>query len=275
MTTIPTPAEFLAQPYDPDEDAEPSVLADFNLTPLESIASSLGELVDMLRRYDQGSSAEAQAYADYDKLEAQLGDVEAERDANQALIDEVLAICKPSTSKLANAIRAVLQPAAPEAEQPAAPPAEDAPVEPTPLVHAAPTGGRAPCGVHYMADASFGVDPTCPECIAAEAAEGATSADPVVQESEPVVEQPTPQQAPPGRAFELGPQATVETWRGYARMFGHTDVDQATIPQLRELLNLPPVEVSEQPHNHDFRTGPTPWSCACGYALPDGAGVPA
>lgn len=31
-----------------------------------------------------------------------------------------------------------------------------------------------------------------------------------------------------------------------------------------------PAPVGDLPHNHDFRTGEKPGSCACGYALPEG-----
>ena len=81
-------------------------------------------------------------------LRDELDRVEALHDAKQALLDEVLKICKPSVSKLANQIRAllepmpVIEPEAPKAEEqpePAAaqngvayaagPPAHDAPVE--------------------------------------------------------------------------------------------------------------------------------------------------
>ena len=33
------------------------------------------------------------------------------------------------------------------------------------VVHDLPTGGKSPCGVHYMSGAAFGVDVTCPDCL--------------------------------------------------------------------------------------------------------------
>lgn len=234
MTTVPTPAptpaEFLAQPYRDEEDEAPSVMADFVLSPIESIAYSLVELVEIVKRHESADSDAAYAEASYEELRHDYEVLEGERDALQVLIDEVLRICKPSTSKLANSIRAVLEPA-PVVEEPSAKDPADA----------------------EKADAG---DPE---------SDGVSWSFEVVTPPEPSTEPAAPQQ--PGQAFELGPNASVADWRAYARMFGHTDVDQADIPAIRTLLGLPaPVE---QPHNHDFRAGATPNSCACGYTLPE------
>lgn len=193
-----TPAEFLAQPSDPEEDLEPEQPT----SSLESIAESLRTLAGYFARQEvdeDRNCAHAHAYADIEQENARL---ESLHDQKQALIDEVLALCKPSTSKLANAIRAVLEPVVvPEKAKFAGFITDEQPEQ--------PAEGVAP--VDFKIDAS-------------EVATAAISS---------AVDR--------GQAFELGPNASVEDWRAYARMFGHTgpDVDQANASQIRTLLGLP------------------------------------
>lgn len=121
--TVPTPEEFLAQRTDPDEDDCPDDLAG---DPLVSIARSLEAIALAVASRQEGSSELASLRSEYDE-------VERLHDAKQALIEQVLAICKPSTSKLANNIRAAIEPpvAVPPsgAESPPGPPVRDADVE--------------------------------------------------------------------------------------------------------------------------------------------------
>lgn len=120
--TTPSPEEFLAQ-ASTDEDDQVEELGSSD--PLESIAASLRRIADWGDKQEAAEQAEKQADKYLEDLEREYREIEALHDAKQALLDEVLAICKPSTSKLANAIRAVVEPGV-------APPAEEdtGPVEP-------------------------------------------------------------------------------------------------------------------------------------------------
>jgi hypothetical protein len=249
MTTTPTPAEFLAQPYAPEEDLEPDVVQAEQAPPLALIADSLVSATEVLRYLAQTIGLNnalvdevAEMKADRDELAGLLDRVQGESDAKSAKIDEILAICKPSTSKLANSIRATIFPGPfePVAEMPSPEEQADPNVSPAETV------------------AAF----HCEIC-------GSDTHDAIGCGDLPT-EAPAPAENK-GTAFELGPNASVADWRAYARMFGHTDVDEAEIPQLRALLGLPDPEA----HNHDFRSGSTPNSCACGFVLPGVTGVPA
>lgn len=112
MNRTPTPEEFLAQ-IGPDEDDE-------ILDPLTSIAGSLHKLVTLIEKHETEEREEDHQRELVDQLDRELGE-------KQALIDHVLEICKPSTSKLANSIRAVLQPPTPDEETPAAEPSVEGP----------------------------------------------------------------------------------------------------------------------------------------------------
>lgn len=111
MTTTPTPEEFLAQPSEPDEDPYEAPAYDLGqpehavgpADPLESIAASLGLIASLAqRRVTADVAPHLEAYAN---LEQRHADLEAEYDAQTALIAEILAVCKPSVSKLANQVR--------------------------------------------------------------------------------------------------------------------------------------------------------------------------
>lgn len=200
MTTTPSPEAFLAQPYDPDEeDAEPVDHA-AAAPSLALISDALQAVVRLLERQE---SAVGHALLDErNDLVSQLDATLAQAAAQQAQIDEVLALCKPSTSKLANSIRAVLDP--PEVAV-----VEESPAE----TEAAWEDGPSFAEVH------------------AEVPDEAPAAA---------------QQEPPSQAFELGPNASVEDWRAYARMFGHTEVDTLNRSQIRTLLGVPhPAEGGE------------------------------
>lgn len=127
----PTVEQFLTQTDLPEFDVEIFDSGDA----LESIAASMRQLVDVMT----GGGGPVQLIAD---LEAEVTEIEALHDAKQALIDEVLAICKPSTSKLANSIRAVLEPVV-------APPAAEPVAEP---VDGVPAAVRCPACARYFAD---------------------------------------------------------------------------------------------------------------------------
>jgi len=107
--TMPTLEQFLAS-VDPDEDDEPTVTTD----PLTSIAESLRLLTELASR-DTGDQADERLVRDLTsldaecrKLRAENAALDAEAEENTALIVRVRELIKPSTSKLANSIRDVL-----------------------------------------------------------------------------------------------------------------------------------------------------------------------
>lgn len=125
MTTI-TPEQFMATPQ-PDEDDTEEVSAPTD--PLTSIAASLQTLVSKVLEHEE-SEREA------DQLNQTLNQLDTEYAELQAKVDQVAELIKPSTSKLANAIREVLDPPAPSepaatepGTEPVEQPADDAPVE--------------------------------------------------------------------------------------------------------------------------------------------------
>jgi hypothetical protein len=95
--TTPTPEQFLAAPPDPDEDEEPAAPVE----PLESIAGSLRYLVD---RYDAEHAEEKLS----DTLREEYDDLDSKYAAAFEVIEQIEATVKPSTSKLANSVRAVI-----------------------------------------------------------------------------------------------------------------------------------------------------------------------
>lgn len=128
--TTPTPEQYLAQTEADDEDVDEEPRQ--NPDPLESIADSLRRVTALLERRDAEDVADDQLQTEYDKLDQAYGELEGRADAKQALIDQVLEICKPSTSKLADRVRAVVNEAdSPSSATPEEPdhPAHDAPVE--------------------------------------------------------------------------------------------------------------------------------------------------
>lgn len=107
-TAPPSPEEFLAQ-TSTDEDDQVEELAPSG-DPLQSIAASLHRFAVWIDKQDAEEQAEKQADQHLEDLERENRELESLHDAKQTLLDEVLAICKPSTSKLANAIRKALEP---------------------------------------------------------------------------------------------------------------------------------------------------------------------
>lgn len=130
MTYTITLEQFLAA-ADVHEEAELTALPD----PLASIAESLRYFVDLQKQHEKADSAEQQVRNDLAELEEGYRRLEGQLDAIRAII-------KPSTSKLANAIRDVLD--GPTAEEPTAvdgplevvPEEETLPDEPAPYYNA-------------------------------------------------------------------------------------------------------------------------------------------
>lgn len=132
MTAI-SPEAFMAQPPDPDEDLETDLRHSPTVNPQVSIALSLERLVGHFESttFDGGLA---------DSVREDLLDLEAKHDTLRALLEEIEAIIKPSTSKLANQVREAIGrwrdpevPAAAEGgEEPSGEPehpSHDAPVE--------------------------------------------------------------------------------------------------------------------------------------------------
>jgi hypothetical protein len=120
--TPPSVADFLAQAStEEDEQGEEYGPID----PLQSIAASLRQFAAWIAEERAEHQAEKKANEYLENLEREYHEIESLHDAKQALLDEVLRICKPSTSKLANAIRAAVEPGVAPPAQPA-----DEPVEP-------------------------------------------------------------------------------------------------------------------------------------------------
>lgn len=100
-----TPEQFLTMPSDPEDDQEPAP----PLEPLESIAFSLRFLVDRFEPEQVAAAADDGAQQRYDDLDQAYADLEAKHDVLRALVEEIEGIVKPSTSKLANQVRAAVQ----------------------------------------------------------------------------------------------------------------------------------------------------------------------
>lgn len=122
----PTPEQFLAQTEpDEDEDEEPTQLDPLvsivgEPYALDSIATSLRHLVNIFAvgDHEMPSAGETEA----DRLREAYDDLEAKHGVVLELIEEITAIVKPSTSKLANSVREALNRwSAPEVEPVAGP----------------------------------------------------------------------------------------------------------------------------------------------------------
>lgn len=127
MIQTPTPEQFLSAP-DPDEpDADDLEVQPEHVDPLTSIAASLRTLVQHLDPTDLVGPAETET-AD-DRLNQAYDDLEAKHAELYALVVEVETIIKPSTSKLANSVRAAIDTwrGVPASEPEPAPPADPAP----------------------------------------------------------------------------------------------------------------------------------------------------
>lgn len=144
MTRTPTPEEFLAatEPDDEEPDAFTAPIGD----PLESIAHSLHRLTEIVVRRDSDDAVESGAVVpqeEFDELARAHDDLEAKCEALTGLVDEVLAVVKPSVSKVANQVRETVAawregqvpqaepepvPVENDVEMGAEPPSHDAPV---------------------------------------------------------------------------------------------------------------------------------------------------
>lgn len=145
--TAPTLEEFLAAPPDPEEDeteapAAPTPTAEVGQTAPRDSLASIADCLERIASVAEASAADAERPLQeaYEQLQRENRELEALHDTKQGLIEQALAILKPSTSKLANNLRSVLEPvvAAPEPEpsrepeantDPPTPPADDAPIE--------------------------------------------------------------------------------------------------------------------------------------------------
>lgn len=213
-----TPELFLSLPHHPEddlEDTEPVFYAD----PLQEVASALTRMADSIavavragigeedETYAVDPAGEAALRERITELEAELSELDdiltARTDRLTALgaqLDEIRAAVKPSVSKLANAVRAVLdggEPAEPETKAPAA---VEQPQEPV----AQPTGAPTP--------------------------------DEAQQPNSDI--QMAPAASAP--AATPAPDAPVEDWRAFARSLGYqgSDVDAANRSQIRTMLGL-------------------------------------
>lgn len=99
-------------------------------------AAVTGLLAVLVDHEEAGGKAEASTAA-YDELEVEVRQVEELASRRQQVIDDILAAVKPSTSKLADKVRAIAEeafqaatdPGPPAEPAPDAPPADDAPVD--------------------------------------------------------------------------------------------------------------------------------------------------
>lgn len=217
-----TPELFLSLPHHPEddhEDVEPVLYAD----PLQEVASALNRMADSLsivaRAGIGGSTYTAELTAtDFtdpavmpigvespDVELAQAREVElllAENARLRGQLDEIRAVVKPSVSKLAHAVRAVLDGGEPEAPEPQDPAPAETPgsVEPHEPV-------AEPVGAQPLSE---------PEVPAA------------------------PQVSPQPTLNTPAPDAHVVEWRAFARSLGYQgpDVDAANRSQIRTMLGL-------------------------------------
>lgn len=219
---IPTPEQFLSFPSDPDEDIDDlDPIADLERRVAALEARTLPELPDM-------STPEAE------DVRVEL----ARKVTNlQALIDEVLAAVKPSTSKLANKVREILQPTQTPSPAPDASPSEPPAPPASPAADEGDRHGQASAG---EGSAIVPAAVRCAQCdryftdVVALQAHGtrAHGADFDYRDA-PVGEHP------PAR------DADVEEWRAYARQRGVyvTGLDTMNRSQIRTMLGIEqPVE---------------------------------
>ena len=129
--TAPTPEEFLAQTGSDEDDYDESpevvalpgrVLSPQN-DPLASIAESLASLLAIVVKNDAAEETDDRLNQELAELEDAYRLLEEQKEEAWALIAQVLEVCKPSVSQLANKVRAVL-------EQPVEPPEPAAQPEP-------------------------------------------------------------------------------------------------------------------------------------------------
>jgi hypothetical protein len=92
--------------------------------PHDMAGAALCGLLAVFTQRDEEDRAEEAAIDDHAALRREYHELEQLHDAKQAMIEETLAVVKKSTSKLADAVRAVLEPVV--VPQPVDPPAEPA-----------------------------------------------------------------------------------------------------------------------------------------------------
>lgn len=119
--TTPTLEQFMAEPQDDHEEVTWAAAFDTTPDPLGAIAESLGRIVTVL---EHGSMAETET----DRLREQYADLDAKHAELWDLVEELEAILKPSTSKLANALREAI--GRWRGVEPAQPPLEPEPMDP-------------------------------------------------------------------------------------------------------------------------------------------------
>ena len=102
--TYPTPAEFLAL-TEPDEPDEAETYVSDTSDPLTSIAASLGMIAAAVHRHGAAEQADTENRELYIALDQAHADLEAKYEDLCFLVEDVLAVCKPSVSKLAIQVR--------------------------------------------------------------------------------------------------------------------------------------------------------------------------
>lgn len=235
MTTAPTPEEFMRWPSDPDEDldfdpelwerANPVLPKPEVLEPLVSIAKSLRAIADQGAAAGACTACEEQSTALND-MANELAELEALHDAKQAMIEEALKVCGKSVSKLAIAVRAVLEPVPVPSPAPAvgaAEPPETAPRLPA-TVEARAGEVLTPQAVQCDACLRYFVDQELLDRHACTGSEHNNDRDATPAED-----------------------ADVEEWRAHARSLGYTgpDVDKANRSQIRTMLGIAHPEGSD------------------------------
>lgn len=98
--THPTPEDFLTDQHAGEDEPE-------CIDPLVSIADSLSRLVEAMAW--SGTDEAAAADQNYTQLEKTYEELDQRYDDLLELVDEIEALIKPSTSKLANSVRAAIQ----------------------------------------------------------------------------------------------------------------------------------------------------------------------
>lgn len=139
--TAPTPEEFLLQTGEEYDDWQPTPATDHVALPspqpgdpLTSIASSLATIAEASHVSAYLDQEARRLREERDEIDRELADALALNQVQTDLLERVAEIIRPSTSKLANSVRAVLEGAAEavtgeHANEVDAPPAHDAPIE--------------------------------------------------------------------------------------------------------------------------------------------------
>lgn len=169
--------------------------------PLTSIATSLEKIAGSFERASADNDELMECRQRVADLEAEVAEIEALHDAKQELIERTLAVCKPSVSKLAIAVREVLEP-----------------VVVPPAAEPHPSGPQCTNCQRYFADQELLDLHACAALPAPIPVENAVEMGHAVP------------------AHDAG----VEEWRAYARSLGYSSpkVDNANRSQIRSLLGI-------------------------------------